>query len=207
MNVIFHSARVIPHSSKYLRTRRPFLGEFYSNPSEAEVTSVDEGHRSLKRPFLVANSKQTQSSSLHLKDFLLFTDFYIKTDMPKRCVAANCSNVPSKSVRLYRFPREEALKKQWTRQVQRKRAEWTGPTAYSFICSEHFADDCFDTSCDVREQLGYGAKNSRNLLPNAVPTIFRRSETQRSSIKKRSRAAEKREHQQVRLFTCFLWPR
>uniref|UniRef100_A0A3P9ID33 THAP-type domain-containing protein n=1 Tax=Oryzias latipes TaxID=8090 RepID=A0A3P9ID33_ORYLA len=60
--------------------------------------------------------------------------------MPSRCVAAGCSNTSSESVSLYKFPKQETLLKQWTKQVQRTRANWV-PTASSTLCSEHFEAD------------------------------------------------------------------
>uniref|UniRef100_A0A3P9H770 THAP domain-containing protein 1 n=1 Tax=Oryzias latipes TaxID=8090 RepID=A0A3P9H770_ORYLA len=63
--------------------------------------------------------------------------------MPSRCVAAGCSNTSSESVSVYKFPKQETLMKQWTKQVQRTRANWV-PTASSTLCSEHFEADCFE---------------------------------------------------------------
>uniref|UniRef100_A0A3P9JDN7 THAP-type domain-containing protein n=1 Tax=Oryzias latipes TaxID=8090 RepID=A0A3P9JDN7_ORYLA len=60
--------------------------------------------------------------------------------MPSRCVAAGCSNTSSESVSVYKFPKQETLLKQWTKQVQRTRANWV-PTASSTLCSEHFEAD------------------------------------------------------------------
>ena len=36
----------------------------------------------------------------------------------KKCVAAGCSNEPSQQVSLLKLPRDLALRKEWTRQVQ-----------------------------------------------------------------------------------------
>jgi len=95
--------------------------------------------------------------------------------MPNVCIAACCSNVSStsstKGVKVYTFPKDPELRKQWTEQVQRTRASWSGPTKYSCLCSEHFTDDCFDPSHRIRESLGFGTMQ-RNLTKDAVPTIF-----------------------------------
>uniref|UniRef100_A0A3P9I3W1 THAP domain-containing protein 1 n=1 Tax=Oryzias latipes TaxID=8090 RepID=A0A3P9I3W1_ORYLA len=70
--------------------------------------------------------------------------------MPSRCVAAGCSNTSSESVSVYKFPKQETLLKQWTKQVQRTRAYWV-PTASSTLCSEHFeADCCFNEPAYIR---------------------------------------------------------
>uniref|UniRef100_A0A3P9IFT0 THAP-type domain-containing protein n=1 Tax=Oryzias latipes TaxID=8090 RepID=A0A3P9IFT0_ORYLA len=84
--------------------------------------------------------------------------------MPSRCVAAGCSNTSSESVSLYKFPKQETLLKQWTKQVQRTRANWV-PTASSTLCSEHFEAD----------YMGMHVRYKKVLKPNAIPTIFKRS--------------------------------
>uniref|UniRef100_A0A3P9HT73 THAP-type domain-containing protein n=1 Tax=Oryzias latipes TaxID=8090 RepID=A0A3P9HT73_ORYLA len=83
--------------------------------------------------------------------------------MPSRCVAAGC-NTSSESVSVYKFPKQETLLKQWTKQVQRTRANWV-PTASSTLCSEHFEADCFEETPQYKKVL----------KPNAIPTIFKRS--------------------------------
>uniref|UniRef100_A0A3B3I4U7 THAP-type domain-containing protein n=1 Tax=Oryzias latipes TaxID=8090 RepID=A0A3B3I4U7_ORYLA len=84
--------------------------------------------------------------------------------MPSRCVAAGCSNTSSESVSVYKFPKQETLLKQWTKQVQRTRANWV-PTASSTLCSKHFEADCFEETPQYKKVL----------KPNAIPTIFKRS--------------------------------
>uniref|UniRef100_A0A3P9I1T3 THAP-type domain-containing protein n=1 Tax=Oryzias latipes TaxID=8090 RepID=A0A3P9I1T3_ORYLA len=84
--------------------------------------------------------------------------------MPSRCVAAGCSNTSSESVSVYKFPKQETLLKQWTKQVQRTRANWV-PTASSTLCSEHFEAD----------YMGMHVRYKKVLKPNAIPTIFKRS--------------------------------
>uniref|UniRef100_A0A3P9JEC0 THAP-type domain-containing protein n=1 Tax=Oryzias latipes TaxID=8090 RepID=A0A3P9JEC0_ORYLA len=86
--------------------------------------------------------------------------------MPSRCVAAGCSNTSSESVSVYKFPKQETLLKQWTKQVQRTRANWV-PTASSTLCSEHFEAD----------YMGMHVRYKKVLKPNAIPTIFKRSLT------------------------------
>uniref|UniRef100_A0A3P9JE79 THAP-type domain-containing protein n=1 Tax=Oryzias latipes TaxID=8090 RepID=A0A3P9JE79_ORYLA len=84
--------------------------------------------------------------------------------MPSRCVAAECSNTSSESVSVYKFPKQETLLKQWTKQVQRTRANWV-PTASSTLCSEHFEAD----------YMGMHVRYKKVLKPNAIPTIFKGS--------------------------------
>ena len=130
--------------------------------------------------------------------------------MVKRCVAAGCSNTNADGVSLYKFPKNEALRSQWIKQMQRFRAEWTA-TAYSVLCSKHFSDDCFEPASQIAAT--FGMQKSRRLKPDAIPTLFDRpslsSEGERrkrvaktstsllSSTKKRRSAYEKRENYRV----------
>ncbi|XP_023821419.1 zinc finger protein 570 isoform X2 [Oryzias latipes] len=94
--------------------------------------------------------------------------------MPSRCVAAGCSNTSSESVSVYKFPKQETLLKQWTKQVQRTRANWV-PTASSTLCSEHFEADCFEEKPQLMKDMGMHVRYKKVLKPNAIPTIFKRS--------------------------------
>ena len=73
--------------------------------------------------------------------------------MVKRCVAAGCSNTYKDGVSLFQFPRDAVLEKQWTKEVQKTRAKWQGPSDSSVLCSEHFTNDCFEEDTDL------GSKN------------------------------------------------
>uniref|UniRef100_A0A3P9ILG5 THAP-type domain-containing protein n=1 Tax=Oryzias latipes TaxID=8090 RepID=A0A3P9ILG5_ORYLA len=120
--------------------------------------------------------------------------------MPSRCVAAGCSNTSSESVSVYKFPKQETLLKQWTKQVQRTRANWV-PTASSTLCREHFEADCFEETPQYKKVL----------KPNAIPTIFKRSlvgtsetetastSTGSSQYKKRKSVTEKLAQKRVSL--------
>ena len=91
--------------------------------------------------------------------------------MVKRCVAAGCSNTNADGVSLYNFPKDEALRSQWIKQVQRFRAEWTA-TSYSVLCSKHFNDHCFGP--DSKIAATFGMQKAKRLKSGAVPTIFDR---------------------------------
>ena len=64
--------------------------------------------------------------------------------MPKRFVAAGCSNTYSNKVSLFKFPKVPVLRQKWVKQVQRTRAEWSGPSDHSVLCSDHFDSSCFE---------------------------------------------------------------
>ena len=124
--------------------------------------------------------------------------------MGKKCVVAGCSNKHSDGVSLFLFPADENLRRQWTKQVQRTRACWKGPTENSCLCSNHFTEDCFDPSSLTASRLGL--KRKLLLKPNAIPTVFIRSLVSSKSSsgeapkkkKRPSSAYEKRERKRVR---------
>uniref|UniRef100_A0A3B5LRU5 THAP-type domain-containing protein n=1 Tax=Xiphophorus couchianus TaxID=32473 RepID=A0A3B5LRU5_9TELE len=91
--------------------------------------------------------------------------------MPKRCVAAGCSNYPSEHISLFSFPKDEELRNQWTKQVQRTRGSWV-PTASSVLCSEHFPAHCFEEAPGLKEAFGLKVRYRRVIKPTAVPSIF-----------------------------------
>ena len=106
--------------------------------------------------------------------------------MDKCCIAAGCSNT-KENISLFTFPRDSPLREHWTRQVRRTRADWSGHTATSYLCSDHFTEDCFvETSLMAAE---FRIKMRKTLRPDAVPTIFERKVgqgTAPSSSKKRA---------------------
>ena len=102
--------------------------------------------------------------------------------MVKRCVAAGCSNTNSDGVSLFQFPRDPALRTQWTKEVQRTRAGWQGPSDYSVLCSNHFTNDCFEEETIIAAR--FGIEKRRRLKPNAIPTVFhRQSSTQALQVR------------------------
>lgn len=94
--------------------------------------------------------------------------------MVYNCVAANCTNVSSDSVSLFAFPKDLKLRLAWTRQVQRTRAYWNGPTQSSRLCSEHFDSDQFDSKPDLCSQFNISYRHKFVLKKDAVPSIFHR---------------------------------
>ena len=101
-------------------------------------------------------------------------------NMGKSCIAGGCTNTHRQGVSLFRFPSDDRLRKKWTRQIQRTRAKWKGPTPYSYVCSKHFTEDCFEP---LSGKLGIQMK--KMLKPGAVPTVFPKpsdSMTQKTQI-------------------------
>ena len=120
--------------------------------------------------------------------------------MPRRCVAANCSNEPSEHVSLFRFPKDPNIRREWILQVQRTRADWRGPTDNSVVCSEHFTPDCFSQLTKLKEGLGFKVQHRRVLNTSAIPTLFSRKREggfNQSPAKRSSNALNKLERKRV----------
>ncbi|XP_019863897.1 PREDICTED: THAP domain-containing protein 10-like [Amphimedon queenslandica] len=115
--------------------------------------------------------------------------------MPNRCVAYGCSNTSSKSISVFHFPKNDALRKKWTEQVKRTRAEWKGPTRNSVFCSEHFTQDCFEVG--KRMCKSFGLETTAKLKKDAVPTSFKRKLTEALEPAAKKPAYEKRERLRV----------
>ncbi|KAK9721053.1 THAP domain [Popillia japonica] len=87
------------------------------------------------------------------------------------CAVNGCRNynraTKGSNIRYYRFPKDEALTKQWIAACQR---EDVINTKNACICSTHFEASCFETS--FKQKLSYFAsKNWRDLKSDAVPTL------------------------------------
>ena len=68
---------------------------------------------------------------------------------------------------MHMSPRDLNLRRQWTKFVQVKRAEFVEPSKHSVICGAHFTSDCFEG--DYMREMGF--KMSTDLIPSAVPRI------------------------------------
>ena len=89
--------------------------------------------------------------------------------MLKRCDAARCSNAYSDNVSFFKFPRDPVMRQKWVKQVQRTRAEWSGPSKHSVICSVHFTDNCFKTNLAEKIRLRKAKKAKRRCSFNYIP--------------------------------------
>ena len=139
--------------------------------------------------------------------------------MVKRCVAGGCSSTHRDGLHLYKFPNDPELKKKWAYQVKRTRDKWE-PTPYSYLCSKHFEENCFQPYCQLAESMGVG-KVRKLLKADAVPSIFDKPSKIKRTIstsalveptaKKRRTAVEKRERSRVLILhyslylICFLY--
>ena len=89
--------------------------------------------------------------------------------MVKHCVAVGCSNTYSN---MYKLPKDLVFRQQWVKQVQRMRAQWSGPSEHSVLCSEHFSDSCFQPDSAIAASMGL--QKRKTLKPVAIPTLFER---------------------------------
>ena len=135
--------------------------------------------------------------------------------MVHRCVAAGCSNTPTSTVNLFKFPKDPVLRAKWVRQVRRTRVQWEA-TEHSILCSEHFTEDCFKVNAALVQS--FGMSKWRRLKEGAIPTIFERRSTERALTSSRRpcdpdtptappkchcRAVEKRDRVMVSNCTCY----
>ncbi|PIK60738.1 THAP domain-containing protein 10 [Apostichopus japonicus] len=97
--------------------------------------------------------------------------------MPRRCVVGGCNNVSGKGISTHKFPTDEKTKKLWVSFVNNTRSNFNGPTEHTVICSDHFDEDCFSISANLRQQFGFGGisgKGFRSILPGKYPTVKRK---------------------------------
>ncbi|NP_001014316.2 THAP domain-containing protein 3 [Danio rerio] len=101
--------------------------------------------------------------------------------MPKSCSASNCTNRynnKNPEITFHRFPfSKPSVLKQWLDNIGRDDFQ---PRKHMVICSLHFTPDCFS-----------GLGNRKNLLWNAVPTLFAvptQDANQNNSRKRQKRA-------------------
>ena len=97
-----------------------------------------------------------------------WSEKWVYAGMVKHCMAAGCSNIHKDGVSLFMFPKDfpkdPALRRQLTKQVQKTRAQWSSPT------------------CSVASILIAIASSrtwwNRCLKRGAIPTLFDRPTTQ-----------------------------
>jgi len=84
--------------------------------------------------------------------------------MSHTCIVYGCNSKSS----LHLFPTNDERRNDWTRFVQRTRANWVGPSVYSAVCSLHFTDECFANYSEVK--MGFSSR--LRLLNSAVPSVY-----------------------------------
>ena len=86
--------------------------------------------------------------SSHVSSFLR-SELWIPLTMVKHCVAAGYSSTYSDNVSLFKFPKDTVLRQKWGKNVQRTRAQWSGPSEHSILCSQHFDSSCFEPDSEL----------------------------------------------------------
>ena len=74
--------------------------------------------------------------------------------MVKYCVAAGCKSTSNDGISFFKFPSNPSLRQQWTRQVERTRDRWSGPSKHSVLCATHFTQDCFEADSAIAATMG-----------------------------------------------------
>ncbi|XP_048749152.2 uncharacterized protein LOC125662142 isoform X2 [Ostrea edulis] len=88
----------------------------------------------------------------------------------RMCVVAGCNNRPSDTVSVHVFPKDKRQRAAWTRFVRLTRADWTGPSQYTVVCSAHFTDGCFEAQFSLMREFGIPAK--KRLCRGAIPSLY-----------------------------------
>ena len=113
--------------------------------------------------------------------------------MGYKCSVAKCksgyvSSTTTKKVSFFAFPRNDDLRKKWTRACHRERFE---PTEHSRICSLHFEDNDFEIySSDTvhSRRLKHPVLKQRKLKPSAVPRVHPNLPQRMQSLKNTPRS-------------------
>lgn len=100
-------------------------------------------------------------------DFLLVMASKSKGRM---CVVAGCSKRQSDGVSVHVFPKDERQRAAWVRFVKLTRADWSGPSQYTVICSDHFNDDCYEVRFSYMKDFGIPV--NKCLIKGSVPSIY-----------------------------------
>ncbi|KAK0146404.1 G2/M phase-specific E3 ubiquitin-protein ligase [Merluccius polli] len=79
---------------------------------------------------------------------------------------SNRSNTNQHGVSLHRFPKDEKIRNSWIKQVKLTRAEWSGPSDSSTICSDHFSEEDFE---DAGYYSEFGMTKKKVLKASAIP--------------------------------------
>ncbi|XP_051727731.1 uncharacterized protein LOC127500556 isoform X3 [Ctenopharyngodon idella] len=88
----------------------------------------------------------------------------------RKCILPGCENLQNSSVSLFKFPKNDDIKKRWINFVKRHIDGELRITTNTRLCSEHFTPDSFTNF--HRRQLGF-TDNPLLLVNGAEPTIFR----------------------------------
>ena len=72
---------------------------------------------------------------------------------------------------MHKFPTDASLASNWSKAICIYRADWTGPSSSSRLCSLHFTSDCYDSETIMRKKMRLEDKRL-NLKEGSIPTLF-----------------------------------
>ena len=103
----------------------------------------------------------------------------------RRCVVQGCNNIPNLEGRIsvHISPKNKRARDKWARFVRTHRGRF-------MVCSEHFAEECFERSLHVEG-------SQRTLRPGSVPSIWMNNNSEEPSTSRSVRTRKK-------VSTCFL---
>ena len=99
-------------------------------------------------------------------------------------------------IKLFSVPKDTAVAKVWIVKLNREKDNLPSKV---YVCSDHFEDDCFDSSWMLQSTLTYSDRPiQRRLCPGAIPTKFpHKPVNERHFSKQREKTHRKKE-------VCFL---
>ena len=125
-------------------------------------------------------------------------------------VTADCSNTPTSTINLFKFPKDPVLRAKWVSQVRRTHAQWEA-TEHSILCSENFTEDCFEVNAKfwhVEAKEAQGRCNPQDIREKVRETsvdVGKRpcdQDTPTAPPKRPCRAVEKQDRVRVSNCTC-----
>ena len=119
------------------------------------------------------------------------------------CAAYNCNNKTdnNSSISYHRLPgpARKVIRQAWIDAIGRTNLPKT-----VYLCADHFTEDCFDPSHDLKQRLlPEGSRMKRVLLPNAIPSIFKHREIKSPRETSQVRAKKKQQKEVHILFNSF----
>ena len=114
------------------------------------------------------------------------------------CCAFGCNNQSNFNTKVsyHKLPNDKnkQIRKAWINAIGR-----TELPKNCHLCSDHFEDDCFDQSQDMKIRLlPVGSNIKRKLNADAIPTKFKHKEKKNSTRAVSVTHAKKKEHEEVR---------
>lgn len=103
----------------------------------------------------------------------------------RRCVVQGCNNTPNLEggISVHISPKNKSARDKWARFVRTHRANFS-PQRRFMVCSEHFAEECFERSLHVEG-------SQRTLRPGSVPSIWMNKTSQEPCTSRSVRTRKK----------------